>query len=436
MLAFIPALSVNDADKAAVINRYAGDEGAGADKNINIDFNDKTSIKTITEVVELKWLAADELAEYLRPHLSAYGKIQVNEGMNAILITDSPVKVQNLAAISKNLDNQKNINNFRYGSRTYVLSNNKPEEIVDLVKTRLSVSGVATYNSGLNLLLIKDFEPYLTFVDSLMKNIDLVKKQVMIRMTTVVFEEGQDHEIGIDWDITGAINASAAHSESSDKSITETDFRSSTDHGGAVSLVRDITKVIPKTVSELTRYAGDVTGAAAGIIKVIKSATDGKEISTPTLVITNNKQGYFKTNLFEMRVTPTIGENGNVRMSIEYIITGGSTSISELIIQDDHTFMLSGYSYVLSQTTTKRVPVLGYILPFLFSKEKKEEKKMNTLIFISPKILSTGSDFSEMMDEGVYKSPTKYKQEGLKDVGKYKQEGAKEIELPDGNKKK
>ena len=61
-------------------------------------------VETRTEVIQLNWVAADDILETMNPFLSDHGKMQINQESNVIIITDVPPNLQNIKDLITRVD--------------------------------------------------------------------------------------------------------------------------------------------------------------------------------------------------------------------------------------------------------------------------------------------------------------------------------------------
>ncbi|MEK9149747.1 MAG: hypothetical protein AAB267_06850, partial [Candidatus Desantisbacteria bacterium] len=115
--------------------------------------------------------------------------------------------------------------------------------------------------------------------------------------------------------------------------------------------------------------------------------------------------GYYRNHYQEqiglsLGITPHIGASNYINMNISASMENlsgwnpnGSPIISEqniynsVLVKDGETFIIGGLKKKSVIKITKRVPVLGYILPYLFSKKEDSVKEDDLLIFITPHII-------------------------------------------------
>ena len=66
-----------------------------------------------------------------------------------------------------------------------------------------------------------------------------------------------------------------------------------------------------------------------------------------------------------------------------------------VVVKDGETVLLGGFQRTTERTSKRRFPVLGYILPFLFSHESKEQIVTQSFVVLTPRVV----DLAVAIDE-------------------------------------
>ncbi len=176
--------------------------------------------------------------------------------------------------------------------------------------------------------------------------------------------------------------------------------------------------------NDVTHIAGSAGGAfeIGEVMKILQEKGAGRIINIPKIVTINNKKGTILdgyrinyvnkaagyANIYEtqemtaglsLAVTPSLGESGYLKMDINAKLTtlaevvGGSPSElgqiidNTVIVKDGEEFLLGGFKKTETTKYKRKVPILGTILPFLFSRTKKEEITKDFLIILKPMVI-------------------------------------------------
>jgi type II secretory pathway component GspD/PulD (secretin) len=108
-----------------------------------------------------------------------------------------------------------------------------------------------------------------------------------------------------------------------------------------------------------------------------------------------------------LNVLPSLGESGYITLQIRAELThlvgdvGGSPAKdgqmveNTVIVKDGETVLLGGFQRTTEQTVKRRFPLLGHILPFLFSHETKISNTTETFVVLTPRVV----DFAVALDD-------------------------------------
>jgi type II secretory pathway component GspD/PulD (secretin) len=167
-------------------------------------------------------------------------------------------------------------------------------------------------------------------------------------------------------------------------------------------------------VLSLLDEAGAATVRNAPRILTLNNRTasilDGERVTYVT-----RYSGYndlFKTDSMDaglaLTVLPSLGESGYITLRINAELTSlGNSKISgspvkegqmvenTVIVKDGESILLGGLSRSVDQTVKKRFPILGHVLPFLFSREITIKENFESLIILTPTVV----DFATALDE-------------------------------------
>ncbi len=155
--------------------------------------------------------------------------------------------------------------------------------------------------------------------------------------------------------------------------------------------------------------------AAVGITQAPQSAGPNNVYYQPNQI----RQDVFTT----LKITPYINPDGkSVRMQIEQKIDSlsltndGPKNLADtsrtvtkreiktnIILNDQETAVLGGLMHDEEMDTVNKIPILGDIpiLGWLFSSKKRDKKKKNLIVFITPKIIKTAQDKTDILRDQV-----------------------------------
>ncbi|GAB3104987.1 type IV pilus secretin PilQ [Lysobacter terrae] len=306
----------------------------------------------------------------------------------------------------------------------------------------LSSRGRLVADDRTNTLMVSDIPKKVAQLKELVHVIDRPVDQVIIEARIVIATETFAREIGAKFGLNGATGKDGDRSTlgfggSADASAASALSRANAVQSGArgFTATRDLNVNLP-----VNNPAGALAFSiinAGYLLDVELSAMQeegrGEVISNPRVVTSNQREavirqgqevGYvtvtqgqgaagqvaqqnvqFKDVLLEMKVTPTITNDGRVFLNmnvkkdeVEDFVQASIGSVplinkrevnTAVLIEDGQTVVIGGVYEFRDRTDLQKVPFLGDI-PFLgnlFKKKGKNKEKAELLIFVTPKVL-------------------------------------------------
>ncbi|MGH8077347.1 MAG: type IV pilus secretin PilQ [Lysobacter sp.] len=303
----------------------------------------------------------------------------------------------------------------------------------------LSSRGRLVADERTNTLMISDIPKKIAQMKELIRVIDRPVDQVLIEARVVIANENFAREIGAKFGINGATGSPGDRSSLG--------FGGDTNASSANAFARQ-NAIMTGTAQTLTRTLGTnlpVTNPAGALalsilnagylldveLSAMQTEGRGEVISNPRIVTSNQREavisqgqevGYvtiqpataggvatpsvqFKDVLLEMRVTPTITNDGRVFLNMhvkkDEIAGFIDTSIGDVpqinkrsvntavLVEDGQTVVIGGVYEFRDSSDVTKVPFLGDI-PFLgnfFKKKGRRKEKAELLIFVTPRVL-------------------------------------------------
>ena len=328
----------------------------------------------------------------------------------------------------------------------------------------LSPRGSLSYDKRTNTLLAIDIPQRVANIRNLVQQLDKPVDQVVIEARIVIANENVARELGARFGISGAkdnayfsgnldantdnrnADASAARTNA-ELQKTYTDAINAWIDGGRVGSAPTAPVPVASTITRglMTNLPAALIGANAGsmalsilnagyLLDVELSAiqTQGRAevISNPRIVTSNQKEsvirqgkeiGYltvsggqggnvptvnFKEALLELKVTPTITNDGRVFLNLNvkkdeldgFVNLGTFGSVPQIakrevntavLVDDGQTVVIGGVYEFTDANSVAKVPFLGNV-PFLgafFKKTSRSKDKAELLIFLTPKVM-------------------------------------------------
>ena len=281
----------------------------------------------------------------------------------------------------------------------------------------MSARGTVILDERTNSLLITETEVKLAEIRKIISLIDIPIRQVMIEARIVVAKSDTARELGFKW--------LAAEGDSGPRSTNGGVFlgNSVLNGGTAIGALTDVSPAGANNVLSLGFREGDYLLDLE--LSALESSGHGEIVSQPK-VITGDKQTAsiksgteipyreasssgaasvsFKDAVLQLEVTPHITPDDRIIMDLKInqdevgeielasgIPTIDTTELStQVLVNNGETIVLGGIFKVNTVIARRKVPFLGDIpwIGALFRQETRNDEKIETLIFITPRILA------------------------------------------------
>lgn len=308
----------------------------------------------------------------------------------------------------------------------------------------LSGRGSISYDKRTNTLLVIDIPQRVANIKDLVQKLDKPVDQVVIEARIVIANENVARELGAKFGITG-VKDNVFYSNSIDNNIANQNSIVQANQQN-----NSTTPPTPPAVPTITRglmsnLPATLTGANAGSLALsilnagyaldvelsaIQTQGRGEVISNPRIVTSNQKEavirqgkeiGYltvsggqggnvptvqFKEALLELKVTPTITNDGRVFLNMGvkkdeldgFVSLGSYGEVPQIakrevntavLVEDGQTVVIGGVYEFSDTSEISKVPFLGDIpvLGNLFRNKNRTKSKAELLVFVTPKVM-------------------------------------------------
>jgi type II secretory pathway component GspD/PulD (secretin) len=347
-------------------------------KEYRINTADYYSWNTRTETYSFKNVKASEFSHVLKGCISSYGKIQINDKLNMIIITDEKEKLKDVLALCAKLDTPDMSGFVKITSETVPVRYSRASAIVPVISNYLSVEGRIQSNDLLNFLVITDQPDVISRVKTEITKFDLPPKQVEFKVHIVEVYNNNQSDNGIDWgNLFSSFNANVSVSLSNDRQK-----QTSTN-----SLYDDVT-------SRSTRSSVQgslVFGNFSNFLKFMVEKGAVKVVSDNSILALNNAHAAFnfqyRGKSFSVSIHPTALNDSSLILKTK--ITSNGTILLETSILSDigNTNLLLRLESNESGTNVREVPLIGSALPFLFSRHSKTKNIKSVDIICTPVLM-------------------------------------------------
>lgn len=304
-----------------------------------------------------------------------------------------------------------------------------------------------------NALVITERPSRMVRIRPIIEQLDRPTEQVMIESKFLEVEGDQAKDLGLDWSLgAAAVGDIAGGARGGNRANTPPGANTAFIDPRFPSAPQSLFSVVAPETSPLahtalapfansTDYATSVLSSAqlAATLKFLQTKENVRTVNNPTLVTLNNteaeinvgtefpipsysynaERGAFEISGFEykpigvlLKVTPQINSQGFVRLMVEPEISSSNSSVTfgggggssaeipviktrktktQVSLKDGHTLGIGG---LITDTETKaesRLPFFGSIpgIGRLFRSESTSKNRLNLLIFITAKIVSS-----------------------------------------------
>jgi type IV pilus assembly protein PilQ len=309
-------------------------------------------------------------------------------------------------------------------------------EVMDQIKPLLSSRGSVQQDVRTNTLILQDLPSRIKEIVSLAKKLDKQTPQVLIEARIVEAQSNHLQDLGVQWGGIGQASANTGNPTGLSfpgdvVAQGAADDATRNQSGGNTSPSRYAVN-LPATVgSGMGGGIGFIFGAANGSqvlnlrLTAMEANGDGRIISSPRVTTLDNKtakiaQGidipisvvsaagantrFISANL-ELEVTPHVTNEGSIMLKIKTSknepdftqrgAAGDPTIVkkfaeTEVLVGDGETTVIGGIFTRATTETFAEVPYLSKIpvLGWLFKSRRKEDKRAELLVFISPRIVN------------------------------------------------
>ena len=432
------------------------------------------------QIIKLQYASAGEMVRIIeamnKPTSGKAGtptflipKIVADDRTNSVIVSGEKQARERIATLVQRLDSELESNG---NTRVYYLKYSKAEDLVKVLqgvsesistetKTGTSKSrsnkkrdiSIEAHEST-NALVITAQPDMLRSLESVIRQLDVRRAQVLIEAIIVEVYETDGVSLGVQWysedgGFTQFTNgqttisqvgagALAARSTPGQKGSTVTS------ENGAVTVNPDQPD-IDGDYTLLAQALGSVSGMMFGIVdndwgaivNAVNSDTNSNLLATPSITTLDNEEAYFivgqevpiitgsttgnnNSNPFQtvdrqevgikLKVTPQVNEGAGVQLTIEQEVSSvsGATGVdiainkreikTTVMADNGATVILGGLIDEDVQESQQKVPLLGDIpvLGHLFKSTTNSVRKRNLMVFLKPTIIRDGKVMNEV----------------------------------------
>lgn len=295
----------------------------------------------------------------------------------------------------------------------------------------------AKINSSTNEILLFGNENSIENAAKMVEFIDVAPRQIVIEVKIIEIDNQKIKETGINWQ-TILNNTSVPFrydytKDNSKSNIYQIDrssqFNSQSDYNNVNRETWSGSDRDMSTIGNTNKYVNSTDFGInsnmkiGDFLKVLENSDGAKVLNTPKIVTINNKKGTILdgsrmiyvdkyasySNLFEtqelktglfLSVIPSLGASGYIKMDVEAKLTNLSTNgydsrpieigqmlENTVVVKEGESIILGGLKRSTVEKIDNSVPILGSILPFLFSSEKSIDITKDVLLVLTPTVI-------------------------------------------------
>lgn len=292
----------------------------------------------------------------------------------------------------------------RLYSKSYRIVYSDVSEVASAVRENISRHGRITVNKSNNIIVVEDTEEGISKIDTLLKNLDIVPKQVLIEAKILEVRLGNDMQLGIDWN-------NVFKGGDASYTLSEANFARRPESSGSAGLFFNV-----------------VTPNFDLFLNALQEKGDLKTLATPKLLALDNREaeiiiggrlGYRVTTTINqvttesvefldigtmLKITPRISDDGIILLSIHPQVSDGvieqglptetTTEVTtKVLIRDGESIFIGGLIRDRKEKAVQQIPILGDIpiIGNLFRKTTDSISRTETIVMITPHIVDARS---------------------------------------------
>lgn len=351
---------------------------ADGKNEFRVNTADYYSWNTRTEIYAFKYVKATEFSHVIKNCVSAYGKIQINDKLNMVIITDEPNKLKDILVLCDKLDKSE-MNGFeKIQSETIPILYSKASNILPFVMNFLSIEGSVKANDVLNFIAITDHPDVISRVREEVKKFDLKPKQIEFKFHVVEVKKINDSQTGTNWDqlfniVDGQANYAYAKSEQNSK--RENGYEDENTQTNRT--FNGILQINPRAITNF--------------IKLMVENKTINLVADNTLLCVNNNGSTFSFRYQEKTIfvsmKPTAINEKTLLLRTKIVSNGDILLENSTISEIGKSNLLLRMSLNDSELVKRKVPILGNVLPFVFSMTSKGSNILSLDIVCTPTLV-------------------------------------------------
>jgi type II secretory pathway component GspD/PulD (secretin) len=261
-------------------------------------------------------------------------------------------------------------------------------------------------NDAANLIIISGVAADVDYATALIRAADIAPRQIEIEVKIIRISTSKARNIGLDWEYL----------------FNRTRSTNTWRYNDADNIRKNIdqhTRSETRQIDKLFNSTNDVSFTLGDLIHILDSTGVGDIRNAPRILTLNNRRanildgqriayvakygvytGLYETDTMDagltMTVTPSLAESGYITLQINAELTqmgndktgsllkNGQMLENTVVVKNGESVLLGGLTQTVNIKAKKRFPLLGYVLPFLFSRETTVRDNVESYMVLTP----------------------------------------------------
>jgi len=289
------------------------------------------------------------------------------------------------------------------------------------------------HNDAANLIILSGETRAVEHVANLIAEADVPPHQIEIEVKIVEISNSLARDLGIDWEdaLTSAMPRASGALPSAGWRYTEASNDQQSTYKNQQS---NNSESVSRYDREDDRYSRQLSVSSnldlSRVVKLLDESGVATVHNVPRILTLNNRPAQILdgqrvtyvtrysaySNLYEtetmdagltLNLIPSVGESGFITLQIHVELTELGRSIADsptkngqlientVIVRDGEAVLLGGLTRTSEQVIHKRFPVLGHIIPYLFSRKITLQQELEVLMILTPRVVDIAASLDD-----------------------------------------
>jgi type II secretory pathway component GspD/PulD (secretin) len=375
------------------------------------------------EIVQLKYAPSANVGAMLEGVKSNIGRVIYDEAAGTVVLVDTPEKIEQMKEVIKTAEMPTVSRAYPTVTETFQLQYAKAEDLNEKIAGILTPEiGEIQIDSRTNRIVVTDLPHKIEKTKILIETFDEKTQEVFIEAKVVQVSLDDHFQWGVDWDEVAKINGGSTIFQPEvtlPESLTTGGSLTVTSTGADVNLVLEALDALQDIQIISNPHLAVIDGEEAKIVVASKQPYAVTTSSLSEGTTTTATDITFVDIGVTLIVVPKINREGFITMDVKSEISESTTNYTygdpattvpivetrdaetTVMVKDGTTIIIAGLIKDEKRITHNRVPFFGYIPfigPSLFTNKDEEIVKTETVIFLTPRIITGDKPFNLLRD--------------------------------------